>query len=188
MRRVSEVRDRTVERAGEGLPAAADSRDPRPGGDDVADRLALVVQLLDRREIALEPGQHVDADVPPLVRLGASENVIALPFNWPGFEKTRRVPRSPRGSVIDSWRRSTSCVVGAVGGRLRGRRIAEREVVQLHRAMSAKSASASSATSTSSRSVDSLRSDSFSCSPAPTKRSRAIEILIARPFVVPFRR
>ena len=56
-----EVGDRAVERAAQALPPAADTRyAQRPRCDDVARALALLVELLDRLELLVEPRVHVD--------------------------------------------------------------------------------------------------------------------------------
>ena len=175
-----EIRDRAVEGAPQALPAAAHARDAqRPGGDDVARGLALLVELLHRLDVVLEPWQHVDAEIPALVRI-ERERVghRRCRRGVPGFEKTSRVPRSPRGSTIETWRRFL--VVGRRCGRrqrLRVLGVAEREVVELHRddvrevglgLERDRRARAARALS--------LRSEIRSCIPVPTKRSRAIEI------------
>ena len=132
-----EVGDRAVERAAQALPAAANPRHAqRPGGDDVARALALLVELLERLELLVEPRADVDRELPALVRLERERRTsCALPSSRPGFEKTSCVPRSPRGSTIESWR--PCLVVGspapAAAAACARSGIAEREVVQLHR-------------------------------------------------------
>jgi hypothetical protein len=111
-----QIRDRAVEGAAEALPAAADTGDAkRPRRDDVADGLALVVQLLGGLGVALEPGPDVDAELPALVRLerhGIGHRVAVEPSRPREPE-----PRCEVAARIDD----REAAVAAVDARWRGR-------------------------------------------------------------------
>ncbi len=130
-----EVGDRAVERAAQALPATTNTRHAeRPRRDDVADRLALVVELLDGGEIVLDPRQDVDVEVPVLVRLerdGEGHRTRVEPTRLREDDvraevSTRVDDREPATRLVEGGRRRR-------GQRLRELRVSEREVVLFHR-------------------------------------------------------
>ena len=134
MRKSRQVGDRAVERAAQALPAAADSRDAqRPGGDDVADGLALVVEQLDGLDLVLEPRQHVDAHAPALVRLERERERHRVPIEPARFREDE--PSAQIAPRIDDRDLASPFVVRDRRRRRKLQRelgVAEREVVMLH--------------------------------------------------------
>ena len=130
-----EIGDRAVERATKALPAAANARNPqRPGGDGVAGGLALLVELLDGLELLVQPGPDVDAEIPGLVRLERERVGHGVPVESATLREDEL--RSEVAARIDDRNLPPLLVVRRRRGRrkrLRELRVAEREVVQLHR-------------------------------------------------------
>jgi hypothetical protein len=122
-----QIRDRAVERAAEALPAASNTGNAeRPGRDHVADRLALVLELLDGLDLALEPGPDVDAELPALVRLQRDCIGHRVSVQPPGAREPE--PRRQVASRVDD-RESAAVAVESCGRgrweRLRMFRVAE---------------------------------------------------------------
>jgi hypothetical protein len=129
-----EVGDRAVEGAAQALPPPANAWDAqRPGRNDVARGLALLVELLDRLELLVQPRMDVHAEIPALVRLEPQRVGHRVAVEAAGLREHEL--RSEVALRIDDRDLAALLVVGRRRGRrqrLRELGVAEREVVQLH--------------------------------------------------------
>ncbi len=96
--------------------SSAHARDAqRPGGDDVASRSRAPRRARRvSRTSSSSHGKDVDADLPALVRARARARTSSRSRRaGPASRRRAACPRSPRGSTMETWRRDSSCVVGA---------------------------------------------------------------------------